>query len=432
MPQARNLPTWICEPTNEWAGTSGYEARKIYRDTEVVTHYSDAAVMFQAIGDDLGLSPAIGGRIELKNGLYLINSNVGGTYIVDMSSNAYGAAVQIDMVGENRDNVIIRNNVVSEGDKMIGFLCNAKVENITFDGNALGTDIDNVIVTGTGRSAVANNCKFIKHTGMGFQTFDTDYSTVTNCLFENTSTGADDQCALASLKAEHVSGNTFDKTVGEPTGSCLTHGAGANIDVSNNIIKRVLGSPIHGISVEPYSNNYENINIHDNVLVNARITIGGSGAFTPTYRRVSIQNNILYGDTIRILGPTSGDYSTQMKDIHVQGNMLFDCYNIGIEVRNTAGFTTVRNNVIKNTNASLATAANDGAIYLHDSSDIICDGNNIFMELNADADYNPFGIKIASILNSVVQNNRIINRTAANPNYVISGTNTGSLISKSK
>ena len=92
MVLAGSLPTYICEPTNAWAGTQGYEARKIYRSTDTITHYSSAATMFQTIANDLALSPGIGGRVELKNGLYIINTDPGSTFMIDWSSDAYGGS----------------------------------------------------------------------------------------------------------------------------------------------------------------------------------------------------------------------------------------------------------------------------------------------------------------------------------------------------
>jgi hypothetical protein len=437
---AKRLPTYICEPTNEWAGTSGYEARKIYRNTETVTHYSSAATMFQAIGNDLGLSPGIGGAVHLKNGLYIIDSNLGTSYIIDWSSSAYGAAVQIDLIGENRDNVVIRNAVTATDDKMFGFHCDTRVENITFDGNGVGTIVATLLITGLGRTAYVNNCKFIKNTGFGLQTFDTDANIVTNNVFEDSRTidygaGKDDQCGLAIKKYGIVQNNYFDRVTGtDRDDSCLTFGACINTDISGNIIKNSAGPFNHGISLEPFSDNYANINIHDNYLENAMLSVGGSGAFTPTFRNIKVHDNILVGGPLRIIGPDSGDYSTQMKDITVENNTVYNSYEVGIEARNIAGFTTVRNNVVKNSNISLnASSFRYPAIYLNIGTDIVCERNNILMENNANALFSPSGIRYVSLVNPTIQNNRIINRTTANPSYEASGTQTGTInISYSK
>jgi len=436
MSMARQLPTYILEPTNQWAGTSGYEARKIYRDAETITHYSSAATMFQAIGDDLGTAPSTGGRIECKNGLYVIDTDIGaGNYHVKFSNNTDGAGIHIDLIGETRNNTIIRNSVSSGSlNRMFGFNCNTNLENITFDVNGVGTETACVVVESdaTGKiGARVNNCKFMKHTGMGFQTYKTDWAIVTNNRFENTGTAADDQCALVCHEYGMITNNMFDKTVGEPIGSCLTFGECNNAVIANNVIVRP-SNCYNGISLEAFGD-YHDVNVCNNVLTNGNILIGATGTWAYTFKRININNNTLNGGDIQILGPDSGSHTTQMKDINVEGNWVQDAQEGGIRVFDAAGPTVIRNNFIRNTNMSGSNpgAPYNSAINLRDGNKIICERNNIWMDSNGDPDVNPNGIRFENIVDYWIQNNRIIN-LSANPSYTNGGGNSGTqIISKS-
>jgi len=434
MAGAKRLATYTCEPTLEWAGTSGYEARKTYRDTETVTHYSSAATMFQTIFDDLGLSPGIGGRVELKNGLYVIDTDLGGSDIIDLSTDTadYGASVQIDLIGENTNNVVIRNAVANTNDSMFGSHCTFRVEGVTFDGNNIGTNITLLYAghgTNAGRSLYVDKCKFIKNNGAAVQTLTTDHVMVTNSIFENAQVGSNDMIAFEAKTSGHIQGNSFNRTIGDNGGSCISSGGCNNTDISNNIVKKAAGDIDHGISLEAFSDNYDNVSIHDNYIENGTIAIGGIGAFSITYRRINVTNNLMYNGEIRVLGPDSGSHSTQLKDINIENNMIYDAYLAGIKVKYMAGFTTIRNNFIKNSNISSTSPTSfAGLIYLGDSTDIICEKNDLVMEANADTDVSPYGIRYSDLVNPVIRENRIINRNATNPNYTTTGSITGTKI----
>ena len=318
---------------------------------------------------------------------------------------------------------------------MMGFLCNVNVENITFDGNSVETDHDLVIFTGgtNSRNGRVNNCKFMRHTKLGLQSFSTASMVVTNNRFENVATGGTDQCALECLSWGQVSGNSFDRTTGYGDGSSLTFGGAKNTEVSHNTFNRVQDQVIQGISLEPFGNNYENMNIHDNIIVNGRITVGGDGSWSETTNRISICNNTLIGDTIRIKGPESGSHSTQMKNIVITGNQIYDTREIGLNVEYVAGPVLVKDNFIHNTNTSLndVYTADKGGILIYNTTDAIVERNNILMDNNADVDFCPYGITYEDTTNLYLRDNRIINRTTSNPSYIAAGSNTGTkLISR--
>ena len=437
MAGGKDVATYVCEPTNEWAGTSGYEARKKYRDTDSVTHYTSAATMFQTIFDDLGLTPGIGGLVYLKNGLYVMDTDVGGSNIVDISTDAsdYGANVQIDVIGENMNNVVIRNAVANTQDTMIASHCVSKFENITFDGNNIGTDIRllyNGHSTNDGRSLFVNTCKFTGNNGAAIMTLTSDHVVVTDSIFENAQAGSNDMIAFECTQGGHISGNTFNRQIGDNAGSCISSGGCKNTDISHNIVRKAVGDIDHGISLEAWSDNYENVSVHDNYVENGTLTMGGTGAWAITYRRCSIKNNLVYNGNIRITGPDSGGHSTQIKDINIEGNILYDSYHAGIKMINVAGPATIRNNFIKNSNGSSSSSTFDkGLIYIATSEDVICEGNRLIMDANADTDVSPYGIRYSDVTSAIIQENRILNRNATNPSYTTTGSVTTSTISRS-
>jgi len=437
MAAGKDLATYTIEPTNEWAGTSGYEARKKYRDTDSVTHYSSASTMFQTIFDDLGLSPGIGGLVYLKNGLYSLDTNVnGGNDVIDLSTDTadYGAGVQIDVTGENVNNVIIRNAVAGTDDNVMGSHCTSRWQNITFDGNNVGTDMTLLYAghgSNDGRSLFVDNCKFTGANGADIMTLTTDHVMVTNSIFENSQAGSNDMIAFEATKSGYIGGNTFNRQIGDDTGSCVSSGGCSNTVIANNRVLKA-GGDDHGISMEAYTINYENVTISNNLVVNGKISVGGTGAYSVTFRRMNISNNLLYGSTIHVLGPSSGDKTTQIKDVTVENNQIFDAWRGGIKVINTAGFTTVRNNTIKNSNlGSNSSTFDKGLIYIADATDVICENNRLIMEANADTDINPYGIRYSDVTNAIIRGNRILNRNATNPSYTTTGAVTTSSISRS-
>jgi Right handed beta helix region len=440
MPQANDLATWIVEPTNKDAGTSGYEARKRYSDTETITHYSSAATMFQDIADDLGTAPRIGGLVYVKNGIYVIDTTEGAEAIIQWSNATDGPNTEIDMVGETRDGAIIRNAVNATDDNVFKLYPNMRLENLTFDGNGVGTEVSLVkAVSASDVDIMVNNCRFTKMTWFGLQTYYNRNVSITNCIFEE-SNSTKDQCAYSAANWAVVANNVFDRTVGENAGSSLTTGYTRNTHVHNNVINRPDPAGdgdnlVHGISVESFSENpdYENIRINNNIVVNGTISLGGVGAYTQKFRNINIESNILYGGDIRVRGPDTGDHSTQMMDVSIDNNKIYNPFERGIWLEYTAGLCFIRNNTVKNSNISLnATDYDKGCIYMVFCEKAVCERNSMYMTVTspADAHFSPYGIKYISVTNSMIRNNRIINTTAGNPSYSASGTNTGTRVSE--
>ena len=198
----------------------------------------------------------------------------------------------------------------------------------------------------------------------------------------------------------------------------------------DNVIKRENGHYFAAISLEPFDANpdYYNINIYNNNIDNGSISFGGLGTWSTTYWNVHVYNNTVQGAQIQVLGPESG-VTDQIKKCSVTGNKITDSYYGAIAVSETAGQVIIKNNEITNTNTSLnATTFDKGAIYISDTTDLVCEDNDIYMGVvsPADAHFSPSGISYdGTNVNLTLRNNRIRNRTVANPNYVVSGSQTG-------
>jgi hypothetical protein len=167
--------------------------------------------------------------------------------------------------------------------------------------------------------------------------------------------------------------------------------------------------------------------IHDNI-VNYGIVKVGQDTFTGTAKNILICDNIVTGGQIRLKGPTSGDYSTEMIYGVIKGNTLIDSPQYGIRVNNTAGFCEVRDNTVINSNAELDTGTSNSCIHLDHCTNMLCENNSIYMGviIPADLKFSPCGIKYFALVNSKIQGNSIFNvTTTPNPNYVNGGGHSG-------
>src|SRR6185503_5419004 len=359
---ASNPATWIVEPTNAASGADGYEARKLLRTTDTTTHYgtNDANDMFQDIATDMMTTN--GGLVYIRNGVYKINGagtgNIWG-WVDWPPDDTDGLTYQIRLVGETRDSVIIKD-VAGTGvdDILFTFHGNGVVENITFDGDNLAASGMNLLQFHNSDNPyeaglIVNNCRFRKHTGIGFLTDKAKYIELYNSYFELPDTNAD-QCAVGqSVGWCHIANNTFERLTGSGSldGSSLTSGCMMNANIHDNVIKREAGHTIMAISLEPFDSNpdYENVSIHDNNCDNGAIRFGGLGAWGTTYNQVHVYNNIIHGADVSVIGPTSGSTNTQIKNCSVTRNKIIDPYYSGISVANTnAGEIIVKRNEIYN------------------------------------------------------------------------------------
>jgi len=437
---ASNLATWIVEPTNSATGADGYEARKLLRTTDTTTHYGSTAAkqLFQDIATDMMTTN--GGRVFIRNGTYGIGGAASGNiwgWVDWPPDDTDGLDYQIHLYGETRDGVIIKDTGgTGVDDILFTFHGHGVVENITFDGNNASASGMNLLQFHNGGNPYAaglivNNCRFRKHTGIGFLSDKAKYIELYKSYFELPNTNAD-QCAIGQSEGWcHVANNTFERLTGSGSldGSNLTSGCMMNGNIHDNVIKRENGHYFAAISLEPFDTNpdYYNINIYNNNIDNGSISFGGLGTWSTTYWNVHVYNNTVQGAQIQALGPESG-VTDQIKKCSITGNKITDSYYGAIAVSQTAGQVIIKDNEITNTNTSLNTTTFDkGAIYIADTTDTICEDNNIYMGSNADTHYSPSGISyVGTNVNLTLRNNKILNRTASNSNYVVSGTQTGS------
>jgi hypothetical protein len=440
--EARDLATFIVEPvgTNINSPTS-FIARKKFQDVETTTSYSTSQVstMFNDIMDQMSRPTASGsnmkgGLLYLKNGTYLLDS--AGIPISDTTDDDN---VSVRIVGESRDTAILKPDTDLVNDDILEPFCTFDLENITINGNSVATvNALHPKDTSTGSKILTvKNCRFTNNEGydilVGHNQLGID---VSDCIFENHQM-SEDNLAFECTGWARIHDNYFDRTTGTLTGATLTSGSVFNCEIYNNYIVRTAGNILNGISIEAYDVNPNNANvyIHDNLLINATIAIGSFTAYNTTFRNIVIDSNVLYGAGIMIFGPTSGSYSTQMKEFNIENNKIYNPYSRGILVWNTAGIGFVRNNTIYNSNIGLdATTFDKGGINLQNTTDMVCENNSIYMGVTnpENALFSPYGINYQDSVNLTLRSNTIINRTLANPAYATSGTHTGTkLISNS-
>ena len=103
-----------------------------------------------------------------------------------------------------------------------------------------------------------------------------------------------------------VHDNYYDQTTGGTNGSAMTFGTTSNLDVHDNIIKRLSGSTGFGISLEAWGD-YNNCYVHHNQITNGTIVLGVGGTWDSDWqlRRITVADNILVGEGIRIIGRPS-------------------------------------------------------------------------------------------------------------------------------
>jgi hypothetical protein len=447
---AKSLYAYIVEPDS----TSGYNCRMIRQGTETLTNYSNATTMFQDISDFL--STIGGGRVGIRNGLYLIDGSeiyIPGEGVQNALlqwGNPGSATNPVDIIleGETREGVIIRNTYTppSLETDFFGAFCSLELRNITLDNDALGNLNGGTAVNilrareGTDGKRIlrANNCEFIDHTGYGFRVPSNRVITpsflgseATNNIFRRTCTG-DDMCRCHPDGWGKTIGNYFDTRVAgvSSDGQCITGGTSINMQISDNVIERSPEDIRNGISLEPFSGNCKNVLIHDNI-VNYGIVKVGQDTWAGTAKNILIRDNIVTGGQIRLKGPTSGDYSTELMHAVIKGNTLIDSPQYGIRVNNTAGICEVRNNLVINSNGELDAGTNNSCIHLDHCLNMICENNTIYMGLRypPDVKFSPAGIKYTFMVSSKIQGNRIFNLTTTpNPNYVNGGGHSGTNI----
>jgi len=439
---AKGFYNWIVEPDSD---NTTFNARKIKQNTEQVTNYSDPLVMFKDINTDLvNGAGKKGGRIGVRNGTYLLSPLT--TDVVGLqfghSTTQTGATIIIE--GETRDGVIFKENTAQTDSaaSFIGTICNLEVRNLTIDVNSKGATQNitclRALADGHGSPLGfmnAFNCKFTNHTGFGFRMGESENwrsCIVQDCEFIQ-SADSQDQCSIHPQVFGLIDGNYLNTT--STLNSSITPGQGQNIEICNNTIVRTTADIFSGISLEPFSGTSANYYIHDNILNTAALRVGQSGAWVGTIRNVTIDNNTVSGGEIQIFGPTSGAYDTQIKNIWLTNNKHLYPAQAGIIVNHVADFVVVKNNTVIDSNINLtdpASTSNTGLMRLANSTHVVAEDNTLYMGVTSpdNAWYSNYGIRLENLINSKVQNNRIINATTANSSYQSSGTHTGSKISQ--
>ena len=435
---AGSQTTYMVEPTGTNINApTGYTVRKMFRGSSTTTTYGSTAAnivtMFDDINDQLTRPTASGsgmkgGIIYLKNGTYSTNAS-----FMDFSDTTDAANIHVRLIGESRQNTIIKTHASSGAGTMIDGYCSFDVENIMFD----GTSVANIVCIGMHDTGDTNKVLKVKNCSFhDFTRFDVNIVQgvrgIEHCnCYHYSHQGSEDQVAIgttggtAATRFAEIYNNTFEKISGVLTGESFTSGTVYNCHVYNNYINRTTPDS-GGISIEGFSSGYnnENVFIHDNVLVNAGINIGSSNDFTDTLKNITISGNNLRGGGIRILGTSSG-YSGKVKDISVTGNTIVNPYEHGILLYHTGGIIFVKDNVIQNSNISSNDPGNNnGLISLVDTIDPVVEGNTLYLEANADTDVSPWGIKYVNGANVTIRNNRATKRNATTT-YQQAGTQTG-------
>jgi hypothetical protein len=439
MVEAKNLGTFTIEPVGaDIYNPDSFMVRKRYQDTESTTTYtsSQGQTMFQDISDEFGSgSTDIGCRIELKNGLYEIDTGVAAYASVEWSTVAEGDHVHFHIEGESRDGVIIRNvNPTSVESTMFLARSNLTLNNLTLDAADTGKVS---LVQGYGQNngdaiLEVRNCRLMRTTAFCTRTARPWAGFICeNNIYEKPASDFD-QIAIGVDKFARITNNYMDRTNGSynGSGSSITAGGGNNIVVSGNQIKRNNGLLIYGISMEAWDN-YDSIFIHNNFVNNGRILIGSTGSWTVTYKNVFVTGNTLYQGGIYVQGPTTGDHTDKIKDVTVENNQLFDSWEAGIYLNKVGGFCTVRNNMIKNSNKSLTTFNGQQPLMLIESCiDPVVENNFLYMGVVSpeDPNFSGQGIRYVNLVNPTIRNNRILNRTIDNKSYLSIGKHTGSVL----
>jgi hypothetical protein len=436
MVTATNEATFIVQPYGpDIDNPTGFVVRQRFQDRETIMNYGTCGRTVSEMFDDIVrnmTSPISGGTI-MKGGLIFLKN---GTYLLDHAispgDSTNGDNVTVRLIGESRERTIIKAGSTPD-EHLLRSACSIDVENITFKGNpdvtfhGVSTNPDiipNKILT-------VKNCRFTNINGfdiiIGHNQHGLDIS---ECIFDNKQS-IDDQMAFECTGYANIHDNIFDRTSGETTGESLTSGTAFNANIYNNIVIRQENHISNAISLEAFlgNPNYQNIFVHNNLIHNGIINLGSNKrSWSTKFHNFVISSNIITRGGIAVQGPDHGDYINLFKDVAIENNQLLNSWQFGILLHKVGGYNTIRNNTIKNSNASLDTIDfNKGAIYLNKTIDTVCENNSIYMgEVSPpNSNYCPFGIKYVSLMNPTIVKNKILNKTPSNPSYVSSGRHSG-------
>lgn len=446
MVEAKDIATFTIEPVGaDIYNPDSFTVRKRFQDTETTTGYNSdvAATMFQDISDEFGSgSSDTGCRIYLKNGLYEIDddgSSSGG--LIEWSVPAEGDHVNFYIEGETRDGVIIRNiNSTMESTRIFLVRCNFHLRNLTMDGENLRvnntfTSLIDAFGNSSGKPTLdVRDCHLMRANGSSCRTGSDSWGgmIVENCIIDQPCEFHDQIDIEVSIDEgyAHIRNNFLDRTNGtfSGAGSTITSGGGKNIVVQDNIIRRIAGNTVFGISLEGSFGDFEQCVIKNNYMENGRIWIGDTGSWSNTINNVWVTGNTIYQGGIYVQGPNSGG---SVKNVIVDNNQLIDSWEAGIHIDHATQFCTIRNNMIKNSNKSLQPpSGREPLIHMEASTDVICENNSLFMGVVSPPNSNfcTHGIRYANLVNPTIRNNSILNRTVANNSYESIGSHRGSVL----
>jgi hypothetical protein len=378
---------------------------------------ASARLTFKSVFDALTSTGLKGGRVLIKNGIYLID-NISTSIGLEIGNTTDGASQFLLVEGESREGVIIQATYAPTI-AYHSWLCrtNALFRNITFDGNSLGTDGMMSLLSSFGAASVmqVDNCKFKRARGIHLYYGSIQLGPIVkNCIFENAS-GVQDQLAFQSINSAYIEGCLFDRTTGTSVGSMLTSGVGNDIHIKNNTFRgATTTSALWAISIEAFGD-YNRVQIEGNICENRCINIGSTGTWAYLYKAISIKNNILNKGYIRIVGPDSS-YTNSIKYVDIDGNTLIDSLFFGIGCYRIGDSLLIQNNFIKDSNNTLTSPTNGwGLIYTESCTYVRIKGNMLRMSDNT-SNASPFGIGFALCTDITIKNNDFAN-TTSNPNY---------------
>jgi parallel beta-helix repeat protein len=436
MVTAINEATFMVEPYgSDLDNPTGFVVIQRFQDRETSWNYGTRGSVVSDMFDDIvqAMTRPIsagtnmkGGLLFLKNGTYLLE------HAISPGDSTNGDNVTLRLIGESREGTIIKGGSTPD-EHLLRSACSIDIENITFQGNPNvtihGVSADPDIIPN--KILKVKNCRFTNINGfdiiIGHNQNGLDIS---KCIFDNKQS-THDQMAFECTGYASIHDNIFDRTSGQTTGESLTSGTAFNANIHNNIVIRRKGDISNAISLEAFQANadYENVFVHNNLVYNGVINVGSpSVPWSTKFHNFVISSNIITRGGIAVQGPDNAPYTGLIRDLAIENNQLFDSWKFGILLYKVGGYNTIRNNTIKNSNASLDKIDFDkGAIYLKKTIDTVCENNNIYMGKvsPSSSNFSPFGIKYVDMENPTIVKNTILNRTSSNPSYVSTGKHSG-------
>ena len=412
-----------------WRVSSDYFARN--NATGAITTNTNFRTLLNAINTAMATGGGvIGGTIHLRQGTFILD----GSQVLGASATP---SYRVRIEGEGIDLTIIKRS--GSAGTMFTPECNFEFENLTLDGDAIGTQL---ISCGQPVRGRCTNIKIARHTDIGIWYGVDLISFVTDkCVFEDPR-GIQDQFAYTCTEYGITRGCSFDRlntvfTSAVTGGSCLTSGGGNNIIVEGNRFTKKAGDEQAGFgcSIEPWNRNYNNVVISGNVFEKAILRVGGgtlsfwetTGTPNCLMRNITVSDNVCNGAEIGIMGPNTG-FTDKVRDITVADNVVYKSNNAGIRLNFLSGPTNCTGNTVIDSNGDGASnsGGDHGCAWIYNCTDMLFNNNTIKMTATG-TNVNPYGLSINSDSGIIVEGNTFSN-TTANPSYNDGGGNTNKYV----